>query len=72
MQARRPYGFSGLLVGLVLFFGLWLTDCLATPAGSFTFDPQNQPGAFEPRLAIYVRAGEYIVGIATGSIVLRR
>jgi hypothetical protein len=44
-------GFSGLLVGLVLFFGLWLTACLATPAGSFTFDPQNRPGAFEPRLA---------------------
>jgi hypothetical protein len=63
-------GFGGLLVGLVLFFGLWLTACLATPAGSFTFDPQNRPGAFEPRLAIYVRAGEYIVGIATGSIVL--
>jgi hypothetical protein len=29
-------GFSGLLVGLVLFFGLWLTACLATPAGSFS------------------------------------
>jgi hypothetical protein len=63
-------GFSGLIAGVVVFFGLWLIACIMTPSGEFTFDPQNKPGAFEPRLAIYIRAGEYIVGIATGSIVL--
>jgi hypothetical protein len=41
-----------------------------TPDGSFTFEPQEQPNSFEPRLANYVRAVEFLLGIATGSIVL--
>src|SRR5262249_25366308 len=39
-------------------------------SGSFTFEPQNRAGSFEPRLANYVRATEYLLGLATGSIVL--
>lgn len=63
-------GFSGLLTGSGVFVGLLSLACQLTPRGNFTFDPKNQKGAFEPRLAVYMRAGEYIVGIATGSIVL--
>jgi hypothetical protein len=63
-------GFSGLLTGIGIFLGLMLFISSLTPAGAFTFEPQNRPGAFEARLATYMRAGEFIVGIATGSIVL--
>jgi hypothetical protein len=38
--------------------------------GPFTFEPKGQPGSFEPRLANYVRAVEYLLGLATGTIVL--
>ena len=55
-------------VGILLTLG---TTAYATiGAGLFNLDPQNRPGAFEPFLAKYVRASEYVIGLATGSIVL--
>ena len=33
-------------------------------------DPQGNVGAFEPFLARYIRVAEFIIGLATGSIVL--
>ncbi len=33
-------------------------------------DPHERPSAFEPFIARYIRAAEFIVGLATGSIVL--
>ena len=33
-------------------------------------DPEEKVGTFEPFLARYIRAAEFIVGLATGSIVL--
>src|ERR1043166_10212981 len=49
---------------------VWLVAYIRTGPGQFTFDPPGQPKAFEARLANYVRAGEFIIGLATGSIVL--
>jgi len=37
---------------------------------SYNLDPMAVPNAFEPFLAKYIRAAEFIVGLATGSIVL--
>ena len=55
-------------MGILLTLG---TTAYATiGAGLFNLDPQNRPGAFEPFLAKYVRASEYVIGLATGSIVL--
>ena len=33
-------------------------------------DPEQKSGAFEPFISRYIRAAEFIVGLATGSIVL--
>jgi hypothetical protein len=66
-----PPGTSGLCVSAGVFLlvrliaGKWTVQ-----NGPFTFEPQNKPGSFEPRLANYVRAVEFVLGLATGSIVL--
>lgn len=37
---------------------------------AYDFDPQGKPGAFDPLLQKYLRLGEFMIGLATGSIVL--
>jgi hypothetical protein len=37
---------------------------------AFTFEPQGKPGSFEPHIARYLRLAEFIIGLASGSIVL--
>ena len=66
-----PPGTSGLCVGLAMYFFVWHVADAGTPqTGPFTFEPQNEPKSFEPRLANYIRAVEFLLGLATGSIVL--
>jgi hypothetical protein len=66
-----PPGSSGFCVGLGLFFVVKYVASKRTPQeGPFTFEPRGVAGSFEPRLANYVRAVEYLLGLATGSIVL--
>ncbi len=36
----------------------------------YNFDPNGKPGGFEPFLNMYLRAAEFIIGLAAGSIVL--
>ena len=48
----------------------YIADKRTPQDGPFTFEPNSVPGSFEPRLAYYVRAVEYLLGLATGSIVL--
>jgi hypothetical protein len=38
--------------------------------GTYDLDPKGIHGAFEPFLTKYLRIGEFIVGLASGSIVL--
>ena len=66
-----PPGTSGLCVsmGLLLLIRV-IAGQLTVGEGPYTFEPQNKPGSFEPRLANYVRAVEFMLGLATGSIVL--
>jgi len=68
---RLPPGTSGFCIGLGLF-GLirFVADKRTSRNGPFTFEPGGVSGSFEPRLANYVRAVEYLLGLATGSIVL--
>ncbi|SRR6266568_1832787 len=63
-------GFSGLLIGLALPFLLWVVLYTGKEYAAYNMDPHGQPGAFEPILTKYLHFGEYIVGLATSSIVL--
>jgi len=65
-----PPGTSGVVTSVGVFLAISLLAYLTRGPGPFNLDPQNKPGAFEPFLAKYVRAGEYVIGLATGSIVL--
>jgi hypothetical protein len=69
---NMPPGTSGLFVSLGSLVLVGLIIQARTPkAPNFTFDPRgNDPNSFEPRLANYVRAVEFLLGLATGSIVL--
>ena len=62
-----PPGAGGLLVGIGLFGGLWLLIYFTREPGPFNLDPGGKVGTFEPFLAKYLRVGEFIVGLATGS-----
>ena len=73
MQVMRyiPPGTSGLCVSVgVLLLVRWIAGKRTPQQGPFTFEPNNVPTSFEPRLANYVRAVEFMLGLATGSIVL--
>ena len=60
-----------MVVGLIVWVGVWAAIHYDTKQFvAFTFDPQGRDHAFEPRLANYIRAGEFIISLATGSIVL--
>jgi hypothetical protein len=63
-------GLSGLLVGFAIFFAIMSCAYFTRKTGPFDLDPRGVPGAFEPFLAKYIRATEYVIGLATGSIVL--
>jgi hypothetical protein len=63
-------GIYGLLTGLAVLISMWTVTYLTREVGPFNLDPGGKPGAFEPFLAKYVRVGEFVVGLAAGSIVL--
>src|SRR5882672_5272446 len=66
-----PPGTCGFVVGLGLFLLVrYVADTRTPQGGKFAFEPNGVPGSFEPRLENYVRAVEYLLGLATGSIVL--
>jgi len=61
-----PPGTSGLCAGIgVLLLVRHQVNKKTSPEGPFTFGDN-----FEPRLVNYIRAVEYLLGLATGSIVL--
>jgi hypothetical protein len=61
-----PAGTAGFCVGLGLFLLVrYIADKRTPQGGPFTFGSN-----FEPRLANYIRAVEYLLGMATASIVL--
>jgi hypothetical protein len=69
-MSHLPPGLAGLLVGLGVFPAIGLPIYFSLAPGPFNLDPMGRANAFEPFLAKYLRLGEFIVGLATGSIVL--
>jgi len=65
-----PPGVYGFCAGLLILVLTLLISRLSLGAGPFAFDPRNVPKAFEPILARYLRAAEFIIGLASASIVL--
>ncbi len=65
----RP-GIGGLIVGFAIFLATGAYSYFSLGPGPFNLDPLGKPGAFEPFLAKYIRLGEFVIGLATGSIVL--
>jgi hypothetical protein len=63
-------GVPGFLSGIGIFVVLYAIAYLRTKGSfTYTFEPRG-PGSFEPILARYVRLVEFLVGLATSSIVL--
>jgi hypothetical protein len=71
MTMWHPFpGFTGAVIGPALLCSVWTARYLNKESESYNLDPQGRPGAFEPLLSKYIRASEFIIGLATGSIVL--
>lgn len=70
MLFHPPPGSTGIVGGpaisVVLGCGLYFSK----KSKAYNLEPKNVPGAFEPFLVKYLRVAEFIVGLATGSIVL--
>lgn len=62
-------GVPGLLTGIAVFLVLWLSACLRVKGESFNFEPRGE-GSFQPLLQSYTWLAQYIIGLATSSIVL--
>lgn len=65
-----PPGFTGFVSGPLILAGIWCASYFTKEFKSYNLDPQAIPNAFEPFLVKYIRAAEFIIGLATGSIVL--
>jgi hypothetical protein len=63
-------GFSGALLGPILFAAIGIASYRTKKHTSYNLDPQGVKGTFEPFLVKYIRLSEFIIGLATGSIVL--
>lgn len=63
-------GFSGTLTGVLILLSIGLLACFSKKHAAYNLDPLGAKGAFEPLLVKYLRAAEFVIGLATASIVL--
>ena len=63
-------GFGGLVLGLLVPAGIGSFCYSGKKHLEYNLDPEGRMGAFEPFLLKYIRLAEYVIGLATGSIVL--
>lgn len=64
-------GFYGVLTGLLTLGLTWLIVLVKTPKyPAFEFDAKGEKGAFEKILSYYLDLMKFILGLASGSIVL--
>jgi len=66
----RIPGFYGVVVGVFLFLVTWLLAWLVAEGPALEFDAQGEKGAFEPLLSNYLDVAKFVLGLASGSIVL--
>lgn len=59
-----------MVFGALIFGIIFLLSYREHRLGPFDLDPRGKPGGYEPFLAKYLRLGEFVIGLATGSIVL--
>ena len=59
-----------MILGIVILLGIGAASYFTKEFESYNLDPRARPGAFEPFLLKYIRVSEFIIGLATGSIVL--
>jgi hypothetical protein len=63
-------GFSGVVSSLAVGAGVWMFCRGTKKFEKYDLGPGGDPKAYEPILARYIRLAEFIIGLATGSIVL--
>jgi hypothetical protein len=63
-------GFTGVVLGPMILGSIVSVLYRSKKFKVYDLDPKGKPGAFEPLLAKYIRAAEFVIGLASGSIVL--
>jgi hypothetical protein len=62
-------GILGIIVGVVILMVVFVVVWLQTIPGAYTFEPSER-GFFERMLATYLDIAKFIIGLASGGIVL--
>jgi heme/copper-type cytochrome/quinol oxidase subunit 3 len=63
-------GLWGIVVGVGVFLALWLLAWLVLKGDTFVMDAKGKEGAFESRLSNYLDIAKFVLGLASGSVVL--
>jgi hypothetical protein len=63
-------GSSGLLSSLAIGVVIWVTRRRVKEFDNYNLGPGGDAKAYEPILLRYIRLAEFVIGLATGSIVL--
>jgi hypothetical protein len=63
-------GFTGAVTGPTILAIIWTARYFTKEFEVYDLDPKGTPGTFEPLLVKYIRAAEFVIGLATGSIIL--
>jgi hypothetical protein len=63
-------GFVGVIIGPLVAAAVFAASYFTKKHSAYNLDPLGKSGGFEPLLSKYIRAAEFVIGLATGSIVL--
>jgi hypothetical protein len=63
-------GFSGVVCSIAVGIGMWVFRRRTKKFEKYNLGPGGDTKAYEPILARYIRLAEFMIGLATGSIVL--
>src|SRR5215471_19303577 len=63
-------GFSGSITSLAILAAMWFFHRTTKKFASYNLGPGGDPHAYEPIMNRYIRLAEFMIGAATGSIVL--
>jgi hypothetical protein len=63
-------GFSGSVCTVGIGLAVWFERRSSKQFPAYNLGPGGDPKAYEPILARYIRFAEFLIGLATGSIVL--